>query len=158
MEPYKFETDQFGLSDTNIHLLRSRFNYKTIPLSSVQKLSIVRGKQVNNWLVLLFFGLALTAFGLFTAFKVIYEYFFANNYHQFYIQQFVIPILPLFAGLYCIYNSLISGPVLFVTTGSKMIRLPIKNLEKKVQVDDLIVFLKSNVITRNVFDSNASGA
>ena len=130
MTPYKWETDQFVLSDTGIHLLRSRFNYETIPLSSVEKLSIARGKQVNNWLILFVFGLVLTGFGLFTAIKVIYEYFFADNYQHFYIEQFVIPILPLFAGLYSVYHSLISGPVLFVSTSTKRIRLPIKDLEK----------------------------
>src|SRR6476620_9493035 len=100
MTDYKFETDQFGLSDTKIHLLRSRFNYGNIELSTVDKIIIDKGRQVNNWFLLLLVGLLLFTFGMFTASKVIYEYFFANNFTRFYIEQFVLPVLPLLIGAF----------------------------------------------------------
>jgi len=153
MELYKFETDQFGLSDKGIHLLRSRFNYKTIDLSSVDNITVAKGRQVNNWLVLLIFGLALSFFGLFTAAKVIYEFFFANNYDHFYIEQFVIPVLPLSVGVFSVLFSLKIGPVLLVTFKNKTKRFPIGQLQKKSQVDELISFLRKNDLTKNKFSS-----
>jgi hypothetical protein len=151
MATYKFETDQFGLSDNSIHLLRSGFNYDTIELSLVESISIDKGRQVNNWLILLIFGLGLSAFGLFTATKVIYEYFFADNFHYFYVEQFVIPVFPLFAGVLSIYYSLKNGPVLFVSTKSRSLRLPIGQLKDNSQIGELIDFLANNNFTKQIF-------
>lgn len=153
MVDYHFETDQFGLSDNGIHLLRSGFNYETINFSSVQAIDIVKGRQVNNWFILLLFGLVLSSFGLFTAVKVIYEYFFADNFHHFYIEQFVIPVLPLFAGPFCIYFSLKTGPVLVVSVTDKTRRFPIGQLKVKERLDELVSFLRKNILTKDKFST-----
>lgn len=149
MTDYKFETDLFGLSDSKIHLLRNRFNYENIELSIVDKIVITNGRQVNNWFILLISGLFLMAFGLFTATKVIYEYFFANNFIHFYIEQFVIPVIPISLGSLCIYFSLKIGPVMTITYNNKTKRLPISELKKSNQLDKIIEFLQTNTMTRN---------
>jgi len=151
MTLYKFETNQFGLSEESIHLLRSGFNYRTIEFSSLKSILLSKGRQVNNWLIFLIFGLTLCSFGLFTTIKVIYEYFFANNFHHFYVEQFVIGVLPLFAGVFSIYHSLKIGPVLLISTQNRTIRLPIEELKKKSQIDDLIYFLSTNRFTKQTF-------
>lgn len=54
---YYFETDQLGISETGIHLLRNRFNYETIEYSSIQEIRIEKGKQIKNWLLVLLLGI-----------------------------------------------------------------------------------------------------
>ncbi|MFL9481578.1 hypothetical protein ACI6Q2_02295 [Chitinophagaceae bacterium LWZ2-11] len=149
MTDYKFETDQFGLSDTKIHLLRSRFNYDNIELSTVDKIIIDKGRQVNNWFLLLMVGLLLFTFGLFTASKVIYEYFFANNFTRFYVEQFVLPVLPFLTGAFCLYFSFKIGPVLTIKFNDKTKRLPIGQLKSQAKIDKLVDFLQTNDLTRN---------
>lgn len=152
MTDYKFETDQFGLSDSKIHLLRNRFNYENIELSAVTRIMIVKGRQVNNWFLLLVAGLLLSAFGIFTAGKVIYEYFFASNFINFYIEQFMIPVLPLLTGIFCLYFSFKTGPVLTVEVNNKTKRLRIGQLEKiPGEIDNLIRFIQANPLTKNKF-------
>ncbi len=149
MNLYKFETDEFGLSGSGIHLLRSRFNYETIDLAVIDNIIIEKGRQVNNWIGLLVFGLVLFAFGSYMGIRIIYEYFFAYNFTRFYIEQFVLPVLPLCIGIFSIYISIKRGPVILITAKNKRKRFSIGQLKRKSQIDDLITFLKENELTKN---------
>ncbi len=154
MSLYKFETDQFGLSDTGIHLLRSGYNYETIEMTTIDRIQIEKGRQVKNWLLLLIFGLAFSTFGLFTAIKVIYEYFFANNFTHFYLEQFLIPIFPLFIGVLSVYFSFKIGPVLLINLKDKIKRFPIGQQKNKPHIRGLIYYLSNNELTKNKFTLN----
>lgn len=149
MADYKFETDQFGITENKIYLLRSRFNYETIDFGVVDKIVIANGRQVNNWVVIFLMGLLLVGFGLFTAIKVIYEFFFANNFTHFYMEQFLIPVLPLFVGVFSLYFSLKIAPVVTIVFNNRAKRLPIEQLKKLNKLSEFIEFLEKNDLTRN---------
>lgn len=75
------------------------------------------------------------------AIKVVYEFFFADNFHDFYIEQFALPVLPIFIGIYSIYYSLKSGLVLKIKIGDKVKRFPIEELNKNSKIEELKFFL-----------------
>ena len=151
MTSYKFVTDQFGISDNGIHMLRSGFNYETIEFTKVQEISVTKGRQISNWVVALVFGLMLTCAGLFVLYHVLYEYFIGTKVHVFYVQQFAFPIIPLIIGTYTIFVSLRNGLILKISVDSKTKKLPIEKLSKKSQIDELIVFLNQNNLTKSKF-------
>jgi hypothetical protein len=51
MNMYDFEGTDFALSSKGIHLLRGRYNYKTIEYENVQKVIIKRGTEIHNVIV-----------------------------------------------------------------------------------------------------------
>ena len=64
MSDYKYRTDEFGLSETGVHLLRNNYNYKTINYEDITLLEIKHGKLFSNWLVVLLIGAGLIAFSI----------------------------------------------------------------------------------------------
>jgi hypothetical protein len=151
MNPYKFQTAELGISNTGIHLLRSNFNYKTIEFSTIDEIRIQKGRQVNNWAIALLFGVALISVALYVLYHVLYEYFVGTQVHRFYITQFIFPVLPLFAGVYCLFVSLKTGMVLTITSNNKIKNLPIETLKKTKKLEELIAFLKANELTEYKF-------
>lgn len=151
MNPYKFQTADLGISTTGIHLLRSNFNYKTIEFSTIDEIRILKGKQVNNWIIALLFGGALVSVALYVLYHVLYQYFVGTQVHRFYITQFIFPVLPLFAGVYCLFVSLKTGTVLTITSKNKITNLPIETLNKTQQLEALIAFLQANELTEYKF-------
>lgn len=154
MELYKFETDKFGISEKGIHLLRNKFNYKTIYKSEIDSIFIEKGKQVNNWLLLLVVGLILCSFGLYWSIKLIYEFFFANNVSRFYYEQFILPIFPVFMGVYSVYTSLQRGLIMIVVTNKKVMRFPIGKLNGKLQIERLIALLYESELAKDKVSVN----
>jgi hypothetical protein len=63
MAYYNFQTEEFGVSESGIHLLRSGFNYKTITLSEIDRIRIERAKEIHNWWLVFIIGSALIGFG-----------------------------------------------------------------------------------------------
>ena len=149
MDPYKFETDQLGISASGFHLLRNNFNYETIDFAAVDKISIETGRQVNNWMILFGFGVLLFSSGMFWATKVIYEFFFADNIHRFYVEQFVLPVLPIATGGFSIYISLKNGLVMIVSTRQRVKRFALEKLTRDLQTEELISFLREHDLTKN---------
>ncbi len=47
-ELYKYEAEQFGISEKSLHLLRNRFNYKTIDFNQIDSITIKKGKTMKN--------------------------------------------------------------------------------------------------------------
>ncbi|MBK8367190.1 MAG: hypothetical protein IPL10_07160 [Bacteroidetes bacterium] len=148
---YKFETDQFGISDTGIHLLRSGYNYETIEFSNMDELSILKGRQISNWALALMFGLLLVSVGLYVLYHVLYEYFIGNRIHIFHVEQFAFPVIPLIIGTYTIFVALKNGLVLKALIGNKTLNFPIDKLSKQSQIDEFIVFLNTNNLTKHKF-------
>ena len=61
---YHFVTDEFGVSDVGIHLLRSRFNYQTIKFSEIKIMSVGKGMELHNWALIFVVGAILIVVGV----------------------------------------------------------------------------------------------
>jgi hypothetical protein len=132
MSKYYFETQEFGVSDHGIHLLRSRFNYKTIDFSQVAKISIERGKELNNWIAVLVLGVALISFAVYYAAGV-FTTITGGTQRVIYIEGIVVPIIPFLMGVYCLYSSTRNGVVMRVyTLEDKHERFPLKELKQEL--------------------------
>lgn len=153
MGEYKIEAERFGLSDTAIHLLRNRYNYETIDFSSIETITITEGRQVKNWLLVLVVGILLLSFGAFSAYRVLYEFFFANNFYTFYVEHFMLPFFPVVLGAYSIYSSLKIVPVLKVVVNNKTRKLPMDGLLDSATVDEVKLFFEQNSLTSNKIQS-----
>jgi hypothetical protein len=148
MADYKFETGEFGISDNGIHLLRSRFNYETISFPDIDSLTIEKGKELNNWAVILVIGSALFAFSIYYAITVIIT-LYEDNYTVFYINHFFYPFIPFMMGSYCIYSSTRNAMVLRVLSiKGKKYKLSLKALEKASQLEDFQKFMKEKLKTK----------
>jgi hypothetical protein len=148
MNEYAYETTEFGLSDEGIHLLRSRFNYETIPFSDVQSITIERGKELNNWILILLFGVALITVSLFYILRALHV---IGNYevNVIYIEQIVIPVIPLLLGCYCLYSSTRNGTILRLkTVKNKKDKFPLKEIEKTNSLSNFQQYLKERLSTR----------
>src|SRR5882757_4340076 len=115
MTDYKVETKEFGLSDNGIHLLRSKFNYKTIEYKDIDELTIQKDRELNNWALLLLIGLGLFLFSIWYAFRL-FKIFDDNDTSVIYIEEIVVPVIPFLAGIYFIYSSTKTGTVMKAKT------------------------------------------
>ncbi|UZR97838.1 hypothetical protein [Chondrinema litorale] len=66
---YIFESDFFAISDQGIHLLRNRYNYKTLDFKEIEQVILEEGKLVNNWILLYTIGLIAVGFAVFYSFE-----------------------------------------------------------------------------------------
>jgi hypothetical protein len=137
MKDYKFETDEFGLTGEGIHLLRSRYNYETIPFNQIEKIRVKDSKIVNNWLILLIIGLASIVFSLYYG-SVLLDVFKDDRINRIYIEEIMIPFLPLVFGGFMVYSSLRTGKMLIVTYNKKTKRLPLDKLYKQGKLDSFV--------------------
>lgn len=148
MNEYLFETSEFGLSDKGIHLLRSRFNYETIDYADVSALTIEKGKELNNWLVILIIGLGLFSFAVYYTFRL----FSVLTNHEVAVistEEILVPLIPFMMGGYCIYSSTRNSTVLRIkTVKDKRNKLSLKELAKDNKLQDLQQFLKDRVSTK----------
>lgn len=146
---YDFQSEYFALSSEAIHLLRSGFNYETISNKDINEVSVERGRLVNNWLVILIIGCGLIGFSLFYTIKL---YFMLNEgqINRIYIEEIVVPFLPLLMGIYCIYWSLKSGPTLKISlSNNKTKRFPLDKVLKENKIENLISTIRLNPILKN---------
>lgn len=148
MNKYVYETTEFGLSDQGIHLLRSRFNYETIPFSDVESITIEKGKELNNWVGILTFGIVLCGTAIFYILRALHV-IGNHEVNVIYIEQIVIPGIPFVLGCYCLYTSTRNGTILRLTTVSnKKDKFPLKELEKVEDLPGFQQYLKDRLNTR----------
>jgi hypothetical protein len=148
MNEYAYETTEFGLSNEGIHLLRSRFNYETIPYSDVQSITIERGKELNNWIPILLFGSVLVTASILYILRALHV---VGNHEVniIYIEQIIIPVIPLLLGCYCLYSSTRNGAILRVkTVANKKDKFPLKEIEKTKSLEEFQEYLKDRLSTR----------
>jgi hypothetical protein len=153
---YKFETDQFGISDSGIHLLRSRYNYETKTFGEIDRIILDRGRQINNWLIVLVIGAIFLTASLYAEVKVLYEYFIGDTYKIFYYEQFLLPLIPFAIGVISVYYSLKIGFVLKIEIRGKLKSCPIEQLKRKGEIGKLIKYLSGNNLTKNKLTVNFS--
>src|SRR5687768_12019242 len=99
---YDFELTDFALSDDGIHLLRSGFNYKTIPYDHLDNALITRGAESKNSLFSLVIGIALLFFSVSKCISL-YHDFSDPTVHRIYIESILFPLFPALVGFYLIY-------------------------------------------------------
>ena len=133
---YTFETPEFGLSDSGLHLLRSGYNYQTIDYNDIREATLKRAVAVKNGLLVLAIGLALIVVAVYQAAHV-YNLFTAPEAHTVYIESIALPVLPLLLGNYCIYVSLKKTTVLQVSYSGGSIKLPLKSNAHHPQTDPM---------------------
>lgn len=145
MPSYLFETREFGISTEGIHLLRSGYNYKTYAFAHISQVTLKRGKEMNNWLLLLLIGLGLTGFAIWYTVRM---WIILTTHHVpwVYIEELLVPLFPLLLGSYAIYTSLRNAVVLrIVTTDGKTDKLSLKSLQKSGQLQQLQIFLQTHL-------------
>jgi len=145
MSSYSFSTDEFGLSDTGIHLLRSGFNYETIPYQEITQVKIDRGRVLNNWFLIFLLGAGLLLLTLYVVVQYqsdpeswVEEY--GLGFRELRILSFLawIPVL----GLYFIIMSFKTGLVMNIRyNGDRTCRLPLRHLGKEETIDEFNTFL-----------------
>lgn len=142
MKVYKYETDQFGLTSEGIHLLRSRYNYETIPVGQIDKIRFERSQLVNNWALLFVAGLASVAFAVYYTF-ILVDVFNDDTIHRIYIEEIMVPFLPFGFGLFMIYSSLRTGTMMIVHYKNKKKRFSLEKLRKEGRLQDFIKEFKT---------------
>ena len=140
MNLYDFEATDFALSNKGVHLLRSRYNYKTIEYESIEKATIKRGPEINNVILVFVFGIGLVAFALFQSLNVL-GLFKNPDVHVIYIESIVLPVLPGLLGFYLLYVATKKGTILIIETSSTKQKLRLRDFIKSNRMEDLRNYL-----------------
>lgn len=129
MAGYAFETPEFGLDETGLHRLRSRFAFETIPYSAMARAEVTRGRSVQNWLLLLAFGLACLGVGLWTALSL-YRFLTSTTVRGTVdVRAVATPIIPAVLGVVAIWQALLVDDILVVRYGQRRLVLPLSKLK-----------------------------
>ena len=144
MSPYRFQLQDFALSDNGAHLLRNRFNFKTIDYEEIKSATIERATEIKNASLVLAFGIALICFAFYQC-RWIVELFTNPQVYKIYIETIIIPILPAFLGVYCIYIAMRKGPVLILEEGNKKYKLRLRSVVKNNLAPEFEKYLRSKL-------------
>ena len=147
MANYDFESRDFALSPQGVHLMRNRFNYKTIDFNDVDKASFTRAVETINVALCLIAGVLLIAFTVYHLIGV-YEDFFDPTVRHIYIESIVAAVLPLAAGLYCIYIAIKKIPLLIIESKKATFKLSLKDIIKTGDTEVLRAYLKGKLRER----------
>ncbi len=140
-ELYKYEAEQFGISEKSVHLLRNRFNYKTIDFNQIDSITIKKGKTMKNWLFVLVFGLSLLAFALYDLFQI-YLVFFDNSTSTIYIERLLIPLFPFIIGIYAIIISIKTSDIILIKVDSKNYYFSLSKIMKSDNYEGFKILIK----------------
>lgn len=143
MSKYKFQTQEFGVSETGIHLLRSNYNYETINYNDISLFEITKGKVIRNWILILTIGFGLIGFSIYYVSGLI-DVFNDHSIHAIYIEEIVVPVLPFLLGGYCIFISMKTGIIFKIISNDKKDFFPLEEIIKRNELEDFINYLKSN--------------
>jgi hypothetical protein len=142
MVQYNFQTREFGVSESGFHLLRSGFNYETLSFEKIDRISVGRGRMVNNWIAILIAGVALVSFSIYYAIRLS-GIMSDPDVNVIYIEEIIVPVLPFFIGLFCLYSSTRNGTILRITTIERQSRrFPLADIEKAGDLPQFQEFLR----------------
>ena len=130
MAGYAFETPEFGLDEAGLHRLRSRFAFEQIPYAAMSRVEVTRGRSVQNWWLLLTFGLACLGVGLWTAVSLYLFLTSPREYGKVDVRAVATPIIPTVLGLVAIRQALQVEDILVVCYGRRRLVLPLSKLKK----------------------------
>jgi hypothetical protein len=149
MTLYQFQFEDFALSEDGIHLLRNRFNFKTIKYADVKLASVKNTTEIKNAPIVMILGIAMVCFAFYQTRWVIGLFNDPKVYHI-YIESIVLPIIPAVLGVYCIYIAARKGPVLLLDEGAKKHKLRLRAVIKNNLVDDFEKYLAGQLGARFV--------
>lgn len=152
MSNYDFESKDFALSAEGVHLLRNRFNYKTIDFYDIDKAILTKAAETTNGALCLIAGCLLIAFAIYYAVGIYNDFYNPSVYHI-EIQNIVIPVLPLLCGFYCIYIAVKKVPLLVLESKNKQHKFSLKGMIDAGRIDNLRAYLKGKL--RERFYDNA---
>lgn len=147
MSLYHFQFEDFALSDKGVHLLRNRFNFKTITYGQISKAIVTRSAEIRNAVLILILGVAMVCFAFYQSRWVIGLFNDPQVYHI-YIESLILPIVPACLGIYCIYSALRKGPILILKEGKKTYRLRLRAAVRKGQGYDFESYLDKQLGAR----------
>ena len=147
MTTYIFQTEEFGISDNGIHLLRSGFNYRTIRFEEIKRIQIEKGKELHNWWVIFIIGAALIGLGIYLSIGII-KVLIEGNVAPRHARMIFLLLIPAVGG-YFVYNSLQTGLVLKIDclNGDKDM-FPLREIVKGKKLKELKTYLKDKIGTR----------
>jgi hypothetical protein len=153
MLKYDFELTDFALSDIGIHLLRNRYNYKTVAYHDLDKVQIKRGTESKNSLLSLFIGIALLSISVFKCISL-YQDFNNPTVYTIYIESILLPLFPALVGFYLVYVCIKRGLILQVEQGSIRYKLRLKEIEKAGQTENLKLYLSKKLCSKLIIEDN----
>src|SRR5215216_501179 len=136
---YDIQLKDFALSPQGIHLLRNRFNYKTISYNDVHKATFARAVETKNVVLTLIAGIALVGFAVYNTIGV-YENFHNPTVHLIYIESIALPVLPVLLGLYCIYTAIKKVPSLIIELENQKHTLSLQDIYKAGLVENVEIY------------------
>ncbi|UOQ73720.1 hypothetical protein [Hymenobacter cellulosilyticus] len=132
------------MDEHSIYFLRNRFRYASLPLREAT-LYVQRGADIRNWRLMLAFGLGLIGFGLWYA-GLIVAFFRSDAGGRIYIEEIVVPVIPVLLGIFAVVMALRRGPVLRVQEASGASRtVSLRAVEKNGRLTRLLDFLQAQV-------------
>ena len=140
MTPYQFQFEDFALSDEGVHLLRNRFNFKTIAYDQIETAIVDRRTEIKNALLVFILGAVMLCFAFYQS-RWVFQLFNDPHTYKIYIESIVIPLFPAALGIYCIYIALRKGPVLILKEQGETHTLRLRTAVKKGLAFDCEKFL-----------------
>jgi len=147
MNNYDIQSKDFALSAQGIHLLRNRFNYKTINYDDIRKATFARAAETKNVALTLIVGILFITFSVYNTIGV-YQNFYDPTVHRIYIESIALPVLPVLLGIYCIYIAVKKVPSLIIELENQKHTLSVQDIYKAELVGVLEVYLKEKLRTR----------
>jgi len=141
---YTFETDQFGINDEGIHLLRSKYNYKSIVTGEIEFIELIRGKEFVNWVFILLIGIVMLVFGLYYGLSL-FDFFNSSNGGRIYIEELLVPFFPICIGIYMVYVSFRTTMILKVQLKNKKFQLSMRPLIKEGKYEEFEKYMNENI-------------
>ncbi|WP_187264562.1 hypothetical protein [Pontibacter beigongshangensis] len=142
---YKFSTNQFGVDNKGLHLLRSK--HKFISYADIESVSLKSGKVVKNWPLLLLFGLCCLLFSFYSSFT---SFVFPGS-ESAQLHKMVLPALSLFIGIGATIKALQTKDIMVVRRKNKKVVLLMNPLVEAHQTDSFITFISQRLGYKKVF-------
>ncbi len=150
---YLYKTDQFGISSFEIHLLRSEYPFRKIPLDQIQRVDIKKGLSFKHPLRTLVFATVLIAIPIFLFLNYFGIVFIDDRHFAKMYSGLVFGSIALFAfGIYILGLLLIPSTIMKIQMldGSNEV-LDLRSLKKKGELVAFVDFLKSNMTSTMLF-------
>lgn len=147
MANYDIESKDFALSSQGLHLLRNRFNYKTINFDEVDKAYFTKAAETKNVVLALMVGILFVAFAIYGA-VCVYDDFHDPSVYHISIESIMLPVLPLLAGAYCIYIALKKVSLLVIELKDQKYKLSVVDVVNSGQLIVLESYLRKKLATK----------
>lgn len=134
MKQYLSATDEFGITESGIDLMRSKFHYATINWKEINALKISHGKELRYWWVILIIGIALLLLGAYFTFRT-FDILLNKEHPMNYVKMLQFLLILLIGGFFVV-TAFRSGPLLHVNyLNNKKLFFPIRKIEHEQGMD-----------------------